>query len=120
MTNPHTEQSTGLGLRRRVRALTLGVTGAAVLATVGVTATMAYAQFEKTSDGSATGVDGNAVTGVDGNAVTGVDEAGDADGWGGSSSSAGSATSPYAGRLAAPVQPPTLTGNFGHAGSGGS
>ena len=43
MKNDETHKPTGISLRRRVRALTAGVAGAAVLTTVGVTAIMAYA-----------------------------------------------------------------------------
>ena len=44
MNNGKANPPKGIGLRRRVRTLTIGVVGAAVLATAGVTATMAYGQ----------------------------------------------------------------------------
>ena len=44
MNNSQMPARTGAGLRRRVRALTFGVVGAAVVASAGITAGIAHAQ----------------------------------------------------------------------------
>ena len=110
MRNEKTHAPTGIDLRRRVRTLTVGVTGAAVLATAGATATMAYEQNAHHTDAVAAG-----------------SVAGDVAGSSATSSPAGSSSSPDAAALAGPIQAPTGTDNTGgsnsitgHAGSGGS
>jgi hypothetical protein len=105
MRNDESNAPTGISLRRRVRALTVGAAGAAVLTTVGVTATLAYTQIASDSGGSTS---------------TGVEDAGDETGASELSAANGSGKSTYSGGLVAPIQPPTGTYNTGHVGSGGS
>ena len=107
MKNDATPTPTGTSLRRRVRSLTVGAVGAAVLATCGITVSMA---------------DGQSTQGSAADASTGAATTDDTTGSSTSSSSAESGTSIDSAPLLAPSRAPTVTGNTGngHAVSGGS
>lgn len=121
MTRNGNEQPRGPQLRRRVRGLTWGVTGAAVLASAGVTATIAYSQSRQTADTSAAGLAVDNAGGSDDSAASAGSARSNDDG-----ESDDSISSSGSGGLAAPIQPPTWwsgTGGgsiTGHANSGGS
>lgn len=95
----------GVGLRRTVRALTVGVVGAAVMAAAGVTATMAYGQGIHEAAASIS----TDVTATSGTATA-------------SGATTPGASSTDSGSLTAPSQAPMATTGAGgaHAGSGGS
>ncbi len=96
MDEPVSPHPTGRRLRRRVRILTVGITGTAIMATVGVTAVLAAEPAATTSTAS---VSTSNLSADDG-------------------SSAGTGT--RSGSLDAPGQAPFAAAGAGHASSGGS
>lgn len=95
---------TGRRLRRRVRLLTIGIAGTAIMATVGVTAALAAERDDTASTASSST---SILSADDGSASTG-------------SAASSSGTGTYSGSLNAPAQAPSATSGGGHSSSGGS